>query len=59
MHSYNAVAAYAGRLVIGAGGHPAGNASVWEIEDGTRPVMVGGNGLKGSWGGSEWWGSAA
>jgi hypothetical protein len=55
MHSYNAVAAYAGRLVIGAGGHPAGNASVWEIADGTRPVMVGGHGLKGSWGGNEAW----
>ena len=54
MHSYNAVAAYAGRLVIGAGGHPAGNASVWEVEDGTRPIMVGGHGLKGSWGGSDW-----
>ena len=24
-------------------------------EGGTRPVMVGGHGLKGSWGGSEWW----
>lgn len=55
MYNYNALAAYGGRLVIGAGGHPAGNVSVWEVEDGIRPVMVGGHGLKGSWGGSEAW----
>jgi hypothetical protein len=53
MHNYNAVAAYRGRLVIGAGGHPAGNASVWALEDGVRPVMVGGHGVNGSWGGGD------
>lgn len=50
MHNYNALAAYRGRLVVGAGGHPAGNASVWEIDGGIRPVMVGGHGVLRSWG---------
>jgi hypothetical protein len=52
MHNYNAVASYRGLLLIGAGGIPAGNASVWAMREG-RPVLVGGRGVKGSWGSGE------
>lgn len=52
MHSYNAVASYRGLLLIGAGGIPAGNASVWAMREG-RPVLVGGRGVNGSWGDGE------
>lgn len=49
MQSYNAVASYRGLLLIGAGGIPAGNASLWTVRDG-RPEMIAGHGINGSWG---------
>ncbi len=52
MHNYNAVASYRGLLLVGAGGNPGGNASLWAIRDG-RPSLVGGRGTRGSWGDAE------
>ncbi len=49
MHNYNAVASYRGVLVVGAGGNPGGNASLWAVRDG-RPSLIGGRGANGSWG---------
>jgi len=49
MHNYNAVANYRGRLVVGAGGQPAGNATLWALKEG-RFAPVAGRGINGSWG---------
>jgi hypothetical protein len=52
MNNYNAVASYRGILLIGAGGFPAGNTSLWAMRDG-RPELIGGRGVNGSWGRSD------
>jgi hypothetical protein len=53
MHNYNALAVYRDHLLIGAGGDPAGYASVWSLDGDGGLRQIGGAGLLGSWDGSD------
>lgn len=51
MPNYNALVSYNGRLYVSAGGHPAGNTSLWELSKTGTWRQVAGHGLGRSWGG--------
>ncbi len=48
LYSFNALVAYRGKLVVGAGGRPAGRASVFCL-DGKAWYQIGGKGINDSW----------
>lgn len=41
LYSFNAVISYRGHLIVGAGGRPAGNSSLWRLEDGEWRLFAG------------------
>ena len=49
MNNFKAVYSYKDALVLGGGGHPAGNASIWAFSPPTWR-QVGGRGVLNSWG---------
>ncbi len=49
LNNFNASISFKGVLIVGAGGHPAGNASVWALDQ-VQWVPIGGYGINNSWG---------
>jgi len=54
LYSFNALCTYRGKLVVGAGGYPPGNSSVWYFDDDGYWKRFGGYGVNGSWGQQTW-----
>jgi hypothetical protein len=50
MHSFNALHAYRGNLLLGAGGAPGGKASLWRLDFRGTWQLFAGYGKNGSWG---------
>jgi hypothetical protein len=53
LNNFNAVTVFKGRLLVGAGSYPSGQASIYELADGQCWRLAAGFGHNGSWGNSK------